>query len=68
MVQQVEQLFLNTIFKAFGDIYAIFPDKSDKPLTYIGAKDNPYLLTGTRPLKYIRDSDTVRVLPSTASW
>lgn len=58
---------LNTIFRAFGDIYSIFPDKSSKPLTYIGTKDNPYLITGTFPLKYIRDSvDIVRVIPSTA--
>lgn len=59
---------LNTIFKAFGDIYSIFPDKASRPLTYLGSSDNPYLLTGTRPLKYIRDSvDIVRVIPATAT-
>lgn len=58
---------LNSIFKAFGDIYSIFPDKSSRPLTYIGARDNPYLIVGTRPLKYIRDSvDIIRVLPALA--
>lgn len=58
---------LNAIFKAFGDIYAIFPDKTNQPLTYIGTKDNPYMLTGSYPLKYIRDSiDIVRVIPNTA--
>lgn len=61
-------LALNQIFKAFGDIYAIFPDKSTKPLTYLGVRDNPYLIVGNRPIKYIRDTvDIVRVIPAGAT-
>lgn len=59
---------LNSTFKAFGDIYNIFPDQSNRPLTYMPTTDNPYLYTGNRPLKYIRDTvDTIRVIPTGAT-
>lgn len=59
---------ISDLFKAFGDIYSIFVDQSRRPLTYLGVHDNPYLITGSRPIKYIRDTvDTIRILPSGAT-
>lgn len=61
-------VLLNTTFKTFGDIYSVFPDKSDKPLTYLGSKTNPLLFTGARPLKIVRDTvDIIRIIPATAT-
>lgn len=58
---------ISTDFENFGDIYNVFADGKSRPLSYMGTKDNPYLITGTYPVKYIKDTtDLIRIIPATA--
>lgn len=58
---------VNTTFKNYDDIYAIYPADSNRKLVMASGQVNPVSVTGNYPLQRMYDSTNIfRVLPITA--
>jgi hypothetical protein len=57
-----------TVIKSFDDIYKIYREDSDQPLTAFSSERNPYNVTGGTAYQYMADSvNLFRVVPFTAT-